>query len=111
MKQLDLKKQKDKDRAWTQRISRFKRLSLTDVPAKIGTWISKTIIRAVKADASAMGFVGGHSTLPTSRWMGSIAVRYKVTFDPAAAHCTLSASVSVSMAAIRTIISKSRRWV
>jgi hypothetical protein len=77
------------------------RFSLTDVPAKMGTWMSKTMIRAVKADTSAMGFVSGHSTLPTSRWIGSIAVRYRVTLDPAAAHCTLSASASVSIAAKR----------
>ncbi len=70
--------------------------SLTDVPARMGTWMSKTMIRAVKADASATGSVGGHSTFPTSRWMGSIAVRYRVTLDPAAAHCTLSVSVSIA---------------
>ena len=75
--------------------------SLTDVPARIGTWMSKTIIRAVKAETSSTGWVCGHSTLPVSRWMGSIAVRYSVTLDPAAAHCTLSVSVSIAVNTIR----------
>jgi hypothetical protein len=41
--------------------------SLTEVPARIGTWMSKTMIRAVKAEASSTGTLGEHNTLPTSR--------------------------------------------
>jgi hypothetical protein len=68
--------------------------------------MSKTMIRAVKAEASSTGALGEHNTLPTSRWMGSIAVRYSVTFDPAAAHCTLSDSVSIAASAVRALRSK-----
>lgn len=41
--------------------------SLTELPARIGTWVSKTMIRAVKAEASSTGALGEHNTLPTSR--------------------------------------------
>jgi hypothetical protein len=42
--------------------------SLTEVPARIGTWMSKMMIRAVKAEASSTtGALGEHNTLPTSR--------------------------------------------
>jgi len=63
MKELDLNKMRE---------TRFARcggliLSLTDVPARIGTWISKTMIRAVKAEASSTRELGEHNTLPTSR--------------------------------------------
>lgn len=83
--------------------------ALTEVPARIGTWMSKTMIRAVKADASSTGWVCGHSTLPVSRWMGSIAVRYSVRLDPAAAHGTLSVSVSIAANTIRPTVKRMKK--
>ena len=47
----------------------------TDVPARMGTCMSKTIIRAVNTVASGIKFVGGHNTLPILRWMESTAVK------------------------------------
>lgn len=68
----------------------------TDVPAVIGTWISKTMMRAVKLVTKGTTSVGGHNTLPMVICLGSTAVRCKVMFDPAAAHSSLSSSDSIA---------------
>lgn len=68
----------------------------TDAPAVMGTCISNTMIRAVKTMASGTGSVGGQRTLPMLRCTGSIAVKYRVALDPAAAHGTLSSSTSIA---------------
>ena len=69
----------------------------TDVPAVIGTWMSKTMILALKVVMRGITSLGGHSTLPMLICRGSMAVRCKVTFEPAAAHSSFSSSDSMAM--------------
>lgn len=68
----------------------------TDVPVVIGSWISNTMIRAVKTVANGTTSDGGHRTLPMLRWIGSMQVRYSVALVPAAAQGTLFSSTSIT---------------
>jgi hypothetical protein len=69
MKELDLNKLEEKKKCMKRgsQDAEDQTFSLTEVPARIGTWMSKTMIRAVKAEASSTGALGEHNTLPTSR--------------------------------------------
>ena len=69
----------------------------TDAPAVIGIVISNTMILAVNFVASGTIDVGGHSMLPTFKWIGSTAVMYMVTVCPAAAQGILSPSYEITV--------------
>lgn len=90
MEQLDLINQSEQKHTWDRPRGR------TDAPAVIGTWISKTMIRAVKTVASGTRFVGEHRTLPMLRLTGSTSIKLRVTLKPAAAQGAYSSSISIA---------------
>lgn len=76
--------------------------SSTDAPIVSGTEAtdSKTIMRAASVVASATSDEGGQSTEPMLRWAMAAAdrpVRYRVAFDPAAAHGAGASSTSMAV--------------
>lgn len=70
--------------------------AFTEAPAVMGICISKTMILAVNNAASGTNSVVGQSTLPILKFIGSMAVRLRVTFEPDAAHGTNASSSSIA---------------
>ena len=71
-------------------------IQLTEVPAVMGIWISKTMILAVKEEVKGMMAPGRQRTLPIFSDIGSTPVRVRLTFDPEPVHGRISPSLSIT---------------
>lgn len=69
----------------------------TVVPDVIGTWISNTMTLAVNTVTRGTRSLGGHKTLPTRTFTGSIDVSASVTLAPDIAQGTCSSSSSMAV--------------
>jgi len=74
----------------------MKTRKITEVPAVMGTSISKTIILAVNCFARGTTSDSEQSTLPMLRFTGSTDVKVRTTFEPEAAHGTDASSISMA---------------
>jgi hypothetical protein len=76
----------------------------------MGSWMSNTMMRALKTVASGTSESGAHSTLPMSRLMASTFTRFRVTFEPSAAHGTPVSSYTIAYKASQQGEASSDEW-